>query len=129
MPQLLHLALVVGALALSALGSPIVRLAFRWAKIPDVVTATEQTEEPAPELLRGGRTIGMLERVAVTGLLLWGYPAGIAAIVAIKGLGRFHELKGPNGSLASEKFVIGTLTSYLWAGLIAVIASAIRPLI
>lgn len=84
--------------------------------------ASEQT----PELLRGGLTIGILERTAITGLLLANFPTGIAAIVAIKGLGRFHELKGPNGALASEKFVIGTLTSYLWAGLVAAIAITIQ---
>src|SRR5690625_7438323 len=134
----LHIGVIVLALILSAaVGSPVVRLAFRWAKIPNGGTkAAGSSQNPgtdapeaAPELLRGGQTIGALERLAVTGLLLLNYPSGIAAIVAMKGLGRFHELKGPHGALASEKFVIGTLMSYLWAGLMAVIAIAIRPLI
>jgi len=158
----LHLTTIVVALILSAvLGSPLVKLAFRWAKIPDGVelrngaggqsgaagepggeadaagkqenqaaaAAPTDKPDPPPELLRGGLMIGVLERLAVTGLLLGGYPFGIGVVVAVKGLGRFHELKGPYGALASEKFVIGTLTSYLWAGLMAVIGIAIRTLI
>jgi len=138
----LHLTTIVVALILSAvLGSPLVKLAFRWAKIPDGVefqngaggragaAASTDKSVPPPELLRGGLMIGVLERLAVTGLVLGGYPFGIGVVVAVKGLGRFHELKGPYGALASEKFVIGTLTSYLWAGLMAVIGIAIRTLI
>lgn len=166
----LHILVIIVALTLSAgLGSPIVRLAFRLARVPDTLKAARDSstaaespnagdssttgefsaagaspaageapasnpdQTPCPsakrapalppaetEILLGGRMIGILERLAITGLLLAGYPAGIAAIVAIKGLGRFHELRGPHGALASEKFVIGTLASYLWAGLAAV---------
>ena len=132
----MHILLIVSALTLSAaLGSPVVQLTFKIAKVVDRAQAAESGEreqdatstlDTPPELLRGGLTIGILERIAITGLLLIGYPAGIAAIVAIKGLGRFHELKGPYGAQTSEKFVIGTLTSYIWAGFIAVIAIAIR---
>lgn len=63
--------------------------------------------------LRGGTWIGYLERFAVTGLILVGYPAGIAILVAIKGLGRYSELKANTG--ASERFVVGTLASMVWA--------------
>lgn len=63
--------------------------------------------------LRGGTWIGYLERFAVTGLILVGYPAGIAILVAIKGLGRYSELKANTG--ASERFVVGTLASTVWA--------------
>jgi|SRR5690625_1765063 len=133
MSETLHALIIVAALILSAaLGSPLVQLVFRLAdrerrasKVREAAPGSEENTS-APEALRGGLTIGILERIAITGLLLASFPAGIAAIVAIKGLGRFHELKGPNGALASEKFVIGTLTSYVWAGLIAVIAIAIR---
>ena len=37
----------------------------------------------------------------------------IAYIVAIKGLGRFAELK--ETPVAAERFIIGTLASMLWA--------------
>ena len=68
---------------------------------------------PAPSVLRGGTWIGLLERLAITGALLAGYPAAIAFVIAIKGLGRYPELREHPD--ASERFVIGTLTSMVWA--------------
>lgn len=67
----------------------------------------------ARAVLRGGTWIGLLERVAVTGSLLAGYPSAIAIVVAVKGLGRYPELRDHPGS--SERFVIGTLASLLWS--------------
>jgi hypothetical protein len=64
------------------------------------------------EVLRGGATIGYLERIAVIGCIAVGRFEGIAVIVAIKGLGRFSELDSPE---ARERFIIGTLTSLVWA--------------
>ena len=66
----------------------------------------------APGLLRGGSTLGVLERVATFGTLAVGSPEGIAVVLAIKGLGRFGELKVP---AAPERFMIGTFASVLWA--------------
>lgn len=63
--------------------------------------------------LRGGSWIGFLERLAVTACVLTGQPAGVAIVVAVKGLGRYPELKENPG--ASERFVIGTLASLIWA--------------
>ena len=71
------------------------------------------TGPTAVAALRGGTWIGILERLAVTGLILVGYPGGIAILVAIKGLGRYPELKDNPG--ASERFVVGTLASIVWA--------------
>jgi hypothetical protein len=67
-------------------------------------------------VLRGGSWIGVLERLGVTGTILVGYPEGIAVVTAIKGLGRFPELRAATGATASERFIIGTLTSFCWAG-------------
>jgi hypothetical protein len=67
----------------------------------------------ARAVLRGGTWIGALERLAVTGCMLVGQPEGIAVVVAVKGLGRYPELRENPG--ASERFVIGTLASLLWA--------------
>ena len=64
------------------------------------------------EVLRGGRTIGYLERFAVAAALMAGFPEAIAALIAIKGVGRFTELEAAE---ARERFIIGTLTSLLWA--------------
>src|SRR5439155_1161950 len=54
----------------------------------------------------------LLERAAVAGTLLAGWPEGLAVLVAVKGLGRYAELKAP---AAAERFIIGTLASTLWA--------------
>jgi len=70
-------------------------------------------EAAAVAVLRGGTWIGLLERFAITGLLLAGYPEGVAVVVAIKGLGRYPELR--EHPVASERFVVGTLTSMIWA--------------
>lgn len=66
--------------------------------------------------LRGGMWIGLLERLAVTGCVLAGAPSGIAIVVAVKGLGRYPELRENPG--VSERFVIGSLASLLWGALI-----------
>ena len=72
---------------------------------------------PAQRILRGGAIIGVLERLAVCLAILTGQPVAIAYVVAIKGLGRFAELK--ETPVAAERFIIGTLTSMLWAAGVA----------
>lgn len=67
------------------------------------------------EVLRGGTAIGYLERLAVIASLVAGYPEAIAIVVALKGIGRFSELATP---AARERFIVGTLASLLWAGLV-----------
>lgn len=64
------------------------------------------------EILRGGMTIGYLERLAIIGAALAGQFAAVAIVVAVKGLGRFSELEN---SAARERFIIGTLVSIVWA--------------
>ena len=71
-------------------------------------------------ILRGGAIIGILERLAVCLAILAGQPVAIAYVVAIKGLGRFAELK--ETPVAAERFIIGTLTSMLWAAGMAALA-------
>ena len=68
-------------------------------------------------ILRGGAIIGVLERLAVCLAVLTGQPVAIAYVVAIKGLGRFAELK--ETPVAAERFIIGTLASMLWAAGVA----------
>ena len=67
----------------------------------------------AVAILRGGAWLGVLERLAITGSLLAGYPYGIAIVIAIKGLGRYAELR--DQPVASERFVVGTLASLIWS--------------
>lgn len=72
------------------------------------------------EILRGGMTIGYLERLIIMGAALLGQFAAVAIVVAVKGLGRFSELEN---SAARERFIIGTLVSIVWAA--ACVAPAI----
>jgi hypothetical protein len=68
--------------------------------------------EPQRVVLRGGTTIGYLERTAAVLSVVAGYPEAIAVVVALKGIGRFSELASAE---ARERFIIGTLASLLWA--------------
>lgn len=85
-------------------------------ELPPAVPVTET-------ILRGGAIIGVLERLAVAVAILAGQPVAIAYIVAIKGLGRFAELK--ETPAAAERFIIGTLTSMLWAAGIAAVVKVV----
>ena len=84
--------------------------------------AAKASAQPAPttRILRGGAIIGVLERLAVCLAILAGQPVAIAYVVAIKGLGRFAELK--ETPVAAERFIIGTLASMLWAAGVAALA-------
>ena len=87
-----------------------------------VATAVLRAADPAavgvaggpqdPTILRGGAWIGVLERAAVAAALLTGSAEALAVVIAVKGLGRFAELRAP---AAAERFIVGTLASGLWA--------------
>jgi hypothetical protein len=125
-PEPPHRALaVLAALGIAVIGvaggSSVVVLILRAASataIPGthggiLVDAEGSTPPPRREILRGGATIGYLERAALIGCVVTGQAGGVAVLVAIKGLGRFSELEH---ELARERFLIGTLASLLWAG-------------
>lgn len=82
--------------------------------VPERVDGIDSTRE----VLRGGTTIGLLERFATTGAIMAGFPEAIAVLVAIKGVGRFTEL---DVAESRERFIIGTLTSLVWACVCAVL--------
>jgi hypothetical protein len=75
-------------------------------------TPTQAMGSSAVEVLRGGTTIGILERIAIAGAIIAGFPEAVAVVIAIKGVGRFSELAAPE---AKERFIIGTLASFVWA--------------
>lgn len=77
--------------------------------------------ERARQKLRGGTWIGVLERLAITGTLLAGEPGGVAVVVAVKGLGRYPELRAGDDPAVSERFVIGTLASLVWSAGVGVL--------
>jgi hypothetical protein len=81
----------------------------------------------AGEVLRGGAWIGRFERAAIFATIAAGWPEGLAVVLALKGLGRYSELRGgtsrPEGTegeaqappAVAERFLIGTFASVLWA--------------
>lgn len=90
---------------------------------PSSSASSQPSAASGKRILRGGAIIGILERLAVCLAILTGQPVAIAYVVAIKGLGRFAELK--ETPVAAERFIIGTLSSMLWA---AGIAAAVKVL-
>lgn len=117
--------LVPLALLLSvAVGAPLTTWVLRLA----TVRAGDDAEGEAERVLRGGLTIGILERLAITGTIMLGYPEGVAVVVAVKGLGRYPELRvarlAATGAAVSERFIIGTLTSVSWAVVVGAVAHA-----
>ena len=79
--------------------------------------AAPTTARVQRDVLRGGAWIGALERLALLGTLLAGWPEGLAAIIAVKGLARYPELRTLSGADtgAGERFIIGTFASLGWA--------------
>lgn len=80
-----------------------------------------QSTQQAGEVLRGGALIGALERGAIYGSIVAGWPEGVAIVLAIKGLARYPELRSPDQpasvtpTAVAERFIIGTFTSVLWS--------------
>lgn len=109
-------------------GSPAARAAGSAPELSAAAGAPGSGDPAGPDgpaaraALRGGSWIGFLERLAVTACVVLGQPAGVAIVVAVKGLGRYPELKDNPG--ASERFVIGTLASLIWAAGCGIAASA-----
>ena len=82
----------------------------------------------SPGVLRGGAWIGIVERVLITGGILVGMPVIVAVVIAVKGLGRYPELRETEPELrggVAERFIIGTLTSFLVAAAVGVGARAL----
>jgi hypothetical protein len=107
----------VGAVLATIGGGPITQAVFQL-----IDSAGEHTRQ-AGEVLRGGAWLGCLERAAVFATLVAGWPEGIALTLALKGLGRYPELRAGATTGVAERFLIGTFVSLLWAGLCALFAS------
>lgn len=81
--------------------------------VPVQSGSTARAKPTTREVLRGGLTIGYLERAIVVAAVLVGRWELLAGLIAIKGLGRFRDL---DAGAATERFIIGTLVSLTWAG-------------
>jgi hypothetical protein len=129
-PEQAALLVVVGLAVSAVVGNPVTGAVLALADprsrpAPDPQTAGGQAAQsltpdgtgPAdPTLLRGGAWIGALERLVVTAGILGGWGEAVLLIVAIKGLGRYPELRSP---ASAERFIIGTISSLLWAACVA----------
>lgn len=89
---------------------------------PDPDGEAHEEEQVPASPLRGGLSIGVLERAAITVCVLANFGGGLAVIVAAKGLARYPELRNPG---AAEQFIIGTFVSVLWAVACAGVAVAL----
>lgn len=125
------LALADAAIVLAAIliGWAVTVLVLRGAKLPEATVKPKEgedefileTPEPKAEVPRGGTLVGLLERAAVATCVVAGHVELIAVVVAVKGLGRFAELR--DDPAFAERFLIGTLTSMLsavWVALFGV---------
>lgn len=115
--------IMFGAILAVAGGAVVTGAVF--AQIDGASRAADGTEDDAGsmraagELLRGGAWIGALERFAVFLTLGARWPEGIAVVLAVKGLGRYAELRSHAGTGAAERFIIGSLVSLAWGALSA----------
>lgn len=107
-------AVVTAVTAGSLVATALLRVADRGrgAIGDDTVGGDATMNVSDPQTLRGGTSIGALERIGVVVTLLAGWPEGLALVLGVKGLGRYPELRRP---VAAERFIIGTLASVLWA--------------
>lgn len=110
---------VIAALVVAAvLGSPLVAWLLRRV----------EPKAETPGLLRGGMWIGVLERLAIAGAVMAGHPEAVAVVIAVKGLGRYPELRDTQVELrgeTAERFIIGTLASFVWAAACGAAGAAI----
>ena len=119
------LVVLAGLLAVIG-GGPVTTRIFAIIDRQDVVP--QQTLDQAGDVLRGGAWIGALERLAVFAGLASGFPEGVAVVLALKGVGRFPDLRAEGrGGAATERFIIGTFASVLWAaGCAGIVALVLR---
>lgn len=106
---------IFGVLAV-VLGGVLTTFVFRLVDAQGVDDdSPSEGVEGAGSVLRGGVWIGALERLAIYAGLVASWPEAIAIVLAVKGLGRYPELRSGERSSIAERFIIGTFTSVLWA--------------
>ncbi|TMV49753.1 hypothetical protein FGG78_40105 [Thioclava sp. BHET1] len=108
MAQILYGAVytLVALFLLTDTGNRACRLLFRFAGM------TAGAKAPAAREQRAGRIIGGLERLTIAiGILTHSWEV-LAAVIALKTVGRFKEL---DDKTFAEYFLVGSLFSVLWA--------------
>jgi len=120
------LLVLTGGLLAIAGGGPLTALVFEAV---DAREPADESLEGAAAVLRGGTWIGGLERAAIYATLVAGWPEGLAVVLAVKGLGRYPELRAAEDGVrtgAAERFIIGTFASVLWAVACAGVVQMVR---
>ncbi len=126
MTTLIHLAVLIAFGALTLIGNPIVRrLLSRIDTRPTPTGPLLMVEKELP----GGRWIGALERIGIYASIVAGFPAGIGLVLAVKGLGRYPELRNRDNPRIGELFIIGTLASSLVAAACAGLGIGVSALL
>lgn len=97
---------------LTSVGNWACRLMLNLVGLLDAV-ADAQPNEP-----NVGRYIGALERLTIAAGLVGHSWQAIAAVIALKAVGRFKELDNP---LPAQYFLLGSLFSILWSIVITVV--------
>ena len=116
---------------LIAVAAAVIAALIGWPLVPLLLRLThagpgskpERTGAEDVEVLRGGLWIGIVERALIAGAIVLGRPELMAVVIAVKGLGRFAEIK--SSAAAGERFIIGTFVSIALASLLGVIGWAI----
>lgn len=116
---------------LVAVAAAVIAALIGWPLVPLLLRLThagpgskpERTGAEDVEVLRGGLWIGIVERTLIAGAIVLGRPELMAVVIAVKGLGRFAEIK--SSAAAGERFIIGTFVSIALASLLGVIGWAI----
>lgn len=102
-------------LTITIFGNPPIRYFLNRIHVLPQETPPTSDQNSKTEVFKGGRWIGILERVAIYACIIFSFPSGIAMVLAIKGLGRYPELHNEKHHHMGELFIIGTFTSALWA--------------
>lgn len=84
-----------------------------------IVAPHDSDEDDKGPALSGGRWIGPLERLLIIVLAGAGAEVAIAAVVAAKGVIRFPEISQDSSGEKAEEFLIGSLSSWILAALVA----------
>jgi hypothetical protein len=117
-----ELAVALSILVSLVSGGPVAKALLRLA---DAGTPSAPRGPARTNVLTGGAWIGALERIAITTTLLARWPEGLALILAVKGLGRYPELRSADQPGTAERFIIGTFGSALWAAACAGVGLAV----
>jgi hypothetical protein len=116
------IALVILSAATAVVGgAPVATAVLRLA---DATWPTSAQGFAHAGVLPAGEWLGPLERVVTFACLSLSWPEGVAAVLVLKSWGRLDVIK--TSPEAGQRFMIGTMTSVLWAAALAGVGWAAR---